>query len=160
MQGDPVDRRVDVAGAQQRGQRRGEAQASRAIRQVERLDPEAVAGADLVLFSVKSGDTEATGEAIRSHLRPDALVLCLQNGVDNAERLRTVLPPAQVAAAVVYVEDPFVERELSLETAALVPSLRTWVTNEYLHGGLRHGGGDLLDRLLGMTKAGVAVRGD
>ena len=57
------------------------------------------------------------------------------------------------AAAVVYVEDPFVERELSLETAALVPSLRTWVTNEYLHGGLRHGGGDLLDRLLGMTKA-------
>lgn len=65
--------------------------------------PEAVAGADLVLFSVKSGDTESTGEAIRSHLRPDALVLCLQNGVDNAERLRTVLPPAQVAAAVVYV---------------------------------------------------------
>lgn len=64
------------------------------------------------------------------------------------------------AAAVVYVEDPFVERELSLETAALVPSLRTWVTDEYLHGGLRHGGGDLLDRLLRMTKAGVAVRGD
>ncbi len=62
------------------------------------------------------------------------------------------------AAAVVYVEDPFVERGLSLETAALVPSLRTWVTNEYLHGGLRHGGGDLLDRLLGMTAAAGACR--
>ena len=65
--------------------------------------PEAVAGADLVLFSVKSGDTESTGAAIRPHLQPDALVLCLQNGVDNADRLRTVLPPDRVAAAVVYV---------------------------------------------------------
>jgi pimeloyl-ACP methyl ester carboxylesterase len=62
------------------------------------------------------------------------------------------------AAAVVYAEDPFVERGLSLETAAMVPSLRTWVTDEYLHGGLRHGGGDLLDRLLGMTKAPVALQ--
>jgi len=30
-------------------------------------------------------------------------VLCLQNGVDNADRLRTVLPNHAVAAAVVYV---------------------------------------------------------
>ncbi|MGJ7579733.1 ketopantoate reductase family protein [Variovorax sp. RHLX14] len=66
-------------------------------------EPDAVAGADLVLFSVKSGDTETTGADIRPHLMPDALVLCLQNGVDNADRLRTVLPPDRVAAAVVYV---------------------------------------------------------
>jgi len=52
----------------------------------------AVAGADLVLFSVKSPDTQAGGEQMRPHLAPGALVLCLQNGVDNAERLRTVLP--------------------------------------------------------------------
>lgn len=63
----------------------------------------AVAGADLVLFAVKSTDTEAAGEQIRPHLAPGALVLCLQNGVDNAERLRTVLPGHAVAAAVVYV---------------------------------------------------------
>jgi 2-dehydropantoate 2-reductase len=31
------------------------------------------------------------------------MVLCLQNGVDNAERLRGVLPGVDVAAAVVYV---------------------------------------------------------
>lgn len=66
-------------------------------------DPSAVKGADLVLFSVKSTDTEAAGAQIEPHLAPDALVLCLQNGVDNADRLRTVLPPGQVAAAVVYV---------------------------------------------------------
>jgi 2-dehydropantoate 2-reductase len=66
-------------------------------------DASGVAGADVVLFCVKSPDTEATGLAMRAHLRPDALVLCLQNGVDNAERLRTVLPDHAVAAAVVYV---------------------------------------------------------
>lgn len=63
----------------------------------------AVAGADLVLFAVKSPDTESAGAQMRPHLKPGALVLCLQNGVDNAERLRAVLPGVAVAAAVVYV---------------------------------------------------------
>ena len=66
-------------------------------------DGEAVQGADVVLFSVKSTDTETAGGEIRPHLRPGALVLCLQNGVDNADRLRAVLPQHEVAAAVVYV---------------------------------------------------------
>lgn len=70
-------------------------------------DPSAVAGADLVLFAVKSPDTESAGQQMRPHLKPGALVLCLQNGVDNAERLRAVLPGNEtgvaVAAAVVYV---------------------------------------------------------
>jgi 2-dehydropantoate 2-reductase len=60
-------------------------------------------GADLVLFCVKSMATEEAGRALQPFLRPDTLVLCLQNGVDNAERLRTVLPGHAVAAAVVYV---------------------------------------------------------
>jgi 2-dehydropantoate 2-reductase len=59
--------------------------------------------ADVVLFSVKSPDTEAAGAALEPFLRPGTLVLCLQNGVDNAQRLRTVLPEHEVAAAVVYV---------------------------------------------------------
>jgi 2-dehydropantoate 2-reductase len=57
-------------------------------------DPAAVRGADLVLFSVKSMDTEAAGRQVREHLEPAALVLCLQNGVDNADRLRDVLGPS------------------------------------------------------------------
>ncbi len=63
----------------------------------------AVQGARLVLFCVKSLDTESAGALLRPHLAPDALVLCLQNGVDNADRLRSVLPQQAVAAAVVYV---------------------------------------------------------
>jgi 2-dehydropantoate 2-reductase len=73
------------------------------VRLTARTHPSAVQGADLVLFSVKSMDTESAGAQIRPYLRADALVLCLQNGVDNADRLRSVLPPRQVAAAVVYV---------------------------------------------------------
>lgn len=73
------------------------------VRVAASADPAAVQGADLVLFCVKSTGTESAGAQLRPWLGPDALVLCLQNGVDNAERLRTVLPPQQVAAAVVYV---------------------------------------------------------
>jgi 2-dehydropantoate 2-reductase len=66
-------------------------------------DVSAVQGADLVLFCVKSTDTESAGEQLRPHLAKGALLLCLQNGVDNADRLRAVLPEFEVAAAVVYV---------------------------------------------------------
>lgn len=66
-------------------------------------EPDAVRGADLVLFCVKSTDTEAAAEQIAPHLAPGALVLTLQNGVDNDERARSVLRSHEVAAAVVYV---------------------------------------------------------
>jgi 2-dehydropantoate 2-reductase len=62
----------------------------------------AVQGAQLVLFCVKSTDTESGAAAIKPHLAPDALVLSLQNGVENADRLRALLPQ-EVAAAVVYI---------------------------------------------------------
>ena len=73
------------------------------VRLAASTEPGAVQGANLVLFCVKSTDTEAAGAQMRPHLAPEALVLTLQNGVDNADRLRTVLPPHQVSAAVVYV---------------------------------------------------------
>ncbi|HWJ75721.1 MAG TPA: 2-dehydropantoate 2-reductase [Kaistia sp.] len=65
-------------------------------------DPDAVATAELVLFCVKSTDTELAGETIRPHLRAGTAIWSLQNGVDNAERLaRTLGRP--VSASVVYV---------------------------------------------------------
>jgi len=73
------------------------------VRLAASTEPSAVQGAKVVLFCVKSTDTEATGAQIKPHLPPDALVLCLQNGVDNADRLRAVLPEHAVSAAVVYV---------------------------------------------------------
>jgi 2-dehydropantoate 2-reductase len=62
----------------------------------------AVRGAQLVLFCVKSTDTESAAAAIKPHLAPDALLLSLQNGVENADRLRAILSQ-DVLAAVVYI---------------------------------------------------------
>jgi 2-dehydropantoate 2-reductase len=64
--------------------------------------PDAARGARLVLFSVKSTDTEAAGKALAPHLERDAAILTLQNGVDNAERLAATLG-REVIPAVVYV---------------------------------------------------------
>jgi 2-dehydropantoate 2-reductase len=62
----------------------------------------AVQGAKLVLFCVKSTDTASAVLAIKPWLAPDALVLSLQNGVENADEVRKLVPQ-DVAAAVVYV---------------------------------------------------------
>ena len=62
----------------------------------------AVQGAQCVLFCVKSTDTESAGRAMAPYLGTDTVVLSLQNGVDNAERLQAVLQ-RPVLPAVVYV---------------------------------------------------------
>ena len=70
-------------------------------------EPTGVAGADIVLFCVKSGDTEEAGRAIAPHLAANATILSLQNGVDNAPRLQEVLGRTVIPAAVyVAVEMP------------------------------------------------------
>jgi 2-dehydropantoate 2-reductase len=62
----------------------------------------AVAGADLLLCCVKSGDTEDAARQMAPHLGANTLVMSLQNGVGNAETLARLLP-CRVIPAVVYV---------------------------------------------------------
>ena len=66
------------------------------------VEAQLLRGVELVLFCVKSSDTERAGAAMAPHLDPAAVVLSLQNGVDNPERLAAVLAQP-VIAAVVYV---------------------------------------------------------
>jgi 2-dehydropantoate 2-reductase len=65
-------------------------------------EPSAVRGAELVLFCVKTLDTESAARTIAPHLAPGAVVLSLQNGVDNAEKIRAEAG-REVLPAVVYV---------------------------------------------------------
>jgi pimeloyl-ACP methyl ester carboxylesterase len=51
-------------------------------------------------------------------------------------------------SAAVYHDDMYVDVGLSLETAAQVPHVAAWVTNEYEHDGVRADGGRILERLL------------
>src|SRR5690606_33703487 len=55
-------------------------------------------------------------------------------------------------AAVVYVDDMFVPRELSLRTARAVRGLRRWVTDAYQHDGIRADGAAVLDRLITLVR--------
>jgi 2-dehydropantoate 2-reductase len=59
--------------------------------------------ADVVLFCVKSFDTESAAEAIRPAVGPDTAVVSLQNGVDNEETLDRVLGAGRAVGGVAYV---------------------------------------------------------
>lgn len=65
-------------------------------------DAASVAGAEMILFCVKSTDTLDAGQQIKPFIAKDTIILSLQNGVDNAERLATVLSQP-VIPVVVYV---------------------------------------------------------
>ena len=65
-------------------------------------DTAALASPDLVLFCVKSADTEEAGRSLAGRLRPETSILSLQNGVDNPQRLLGVTGHP-VIPAVVYV---------------------------------------------------------
>lgn len=65
-------------------------------------DPAAVAGADVVLFCVKGLDNEAASRSLAPHLDADAIVVSLQNGVDNVETIREA-SGIDALPAVVYI---------------------------------------------------------
>jgi pimeloyl-ACP methyl ester carboxylesterase len=56
------------------------------------------------------------------------------------------------AAAVIYANDAYVPRPFSEQTAAQIGGLRTWLTDEYEHNGLRADGERILDRLLDLAR--------
>ncbi|HET9916513.1 MAG TPA: 2-dehydropantoate 2-reductase, partial [Candidatus Binatia bacterium] len=58
---------------------------------------------DLVLFCVKSYDTEAVAGQIKPLVADRTRILSLQNGVDNPDKLARVFNPGQILPAVVYV---------------------------------------------------------
>ncbi|MGL4541794.1 MAG: 2-dehydropantoate 2-reductase, partial [Polymorphobacter sp.] len=64
-------------------------------------DPAALATADLVLVTVKSLATAEAGAMIARYARPGTVVLSLQNGVSNADRLRAAAPGVVVVAGMV-----------------------------------------------------------
>ena len=68
------------------------------------------------------------------------------------DRERLAANEVPVVAAV-YHDDMFVPADLSLQTAAEVGNVRTWITNEHEHDGLRVG--NALPHLLGMLDEGL-----
>lgn len=55
--------------------------------------------------------------------------------------------------ASIYCDDMYVSRELAEQTASRIGNLKTWITNEYKHDGLRESGEVVLDKLLLLLKS-------
>lgn len=79
-------------------------------------DPKALADCDLILVTVKSGQTEDAAQALAPILKPGALVISLQNGVQNTDRLARHLSQAKVIAG-------------------MVPFNLAWLAQAHLHQG-------------------------
>jgi proline iminopeptidase len=68
---------------------------------------------------------------------------------DPAQLAANIVP----AAAAVYTNDIYVERGLSLETAAAVRKLQAWETADFHHDGIADDGEAIFGRLLGMVRS-------
>src|SRR5215207_8310357 len=66
-------------------------------------DPSEMGPLDLVLFCVKTYDTDTAAQSIRLLIRPDTMLLSLQNGIDNEERIARVAGHTSGIGAVAYV---------------------------------------------------------
>ena len=66
-------------------------------------DPHEVGSVDLILFCVKTYDTDGAAEGIRPLIRPDTTFLSLQNGIDNEERIARATGHTSGIGAVAYV---------------------------------------------------------
>jgi len=74
------------------------------IRQAQfSADAHEVGKVDVILFCVKSYDTETAAEAIKPMVSDKTTILSLQNGIDNPAKLARVYGAEQILPAVVYV---------------------------------------------------------
>lgn len=56
------------------------------------------------------------------------------------------------SAAMIYLEDMYVESRFAIETASIIKGMRPWITNEYEHNALRADGARVLSRLIDLAR--------
>jgi len=66
-------------------------------------DPAEVGPVDVVLFLVKSYDTEAAAQRLPPLIGDDTVVISLQNGIDNEPRIAAVVGDEHVAGGAAYI---------------------------------------------------------
>ncbi|GHD64270.1 alpha/beta fold hydrolase [Streptomyces goshikiensis] len=112
-----------------------------------------LAGDEPLLFT---GETihpwHFTADPALAPLRETAELLAARTGWEPLyDPARLAANEVPVAAAV-YHDDMYVDTEHSLRTARAIRGLRTWVTDEFEHDGVRAGGPRVLDRLLALIR--------
>ena len=97
-----IGRRAFVEAVQKSGIFLDAVQFKESVRVEASTELQDVRGAEIVLFCVKTTDNAATAGALAPLLAPGALVVSLQNGVDNTEQIRAA-SGMEALPAVVYV---------------------------------------------------------
>jgi pimeloyl-ACP methyl ester carboxylesterase len=93
-----------------------------------------------------------------AYLRPlkeAANILAADDTWPRLYDLPTLAANTVPCAAAVYYDDMYVESTYSVETARQIRGMKTWVTNEYEHSGLRMDGERVLGRLLDMMRGEI-----
>lgn len=93
----------------------------------------------------------ATDPALRPLRETAELLAARTDWAPLYDPARLAVNEVPVAAAV-YHDDMYVDTAHSLGTARAVRGLRTWVTDEFEHDGVRAGGPRVLDRLLALAR--------
>ena len=96
-----IGRATFVEAVRKNGLRLDTLQFNETVRVEASSELQAARGANIILFSVKTTDTESTARALAPLLSSPATLVSLQNGVDSAEKLRTA--GIDALSAVVYV---------------------------------------------------------
>jgi len=65
------------------------------------ISEQTMAQADIILVTVKSGDTQAAAQSIAKHTSTDTLIVSFQNGISNAKTLQQHLPDHTILSAMV-----------------------------------------------------------
>jgi len=81
-------------------------------------DPSATGIYDLILFCVKSFDTENMANLITPMVGPDTTIISLQNGIDNEELIGKVLGREKVMAGIAFIGARVEEPGLIVHSAA------------------------------------------
>ncbi len=85
-------------------------------------------------------------------LRPVARVLAKKDDWGRLYDPDVLATNTVPVAAAVYRHDIYVDRDLSLSTAAAVRNLQVWETDEFHHDGIADDGEGIFERLLSMTQ--------
>ena len=112
-------------------------------------DPGEVGPVDLVLFCVKTYDTDVAAEGARTLLRSSTTLLSLQNGIDNEERIARAAGHLAGLGAAAYVVSAIKSPGVVAQTAG---------PGKIVLGELGGGKSERTDRLLGALQgAGIAA---
>ena len=111
------------------------------IRAHATIDIGAIRDRSLILFCVKANDTTATANEMTPFVRPDATIVCLQNGVENADRVwaatNVIAIPAAVYVAVSVPEPGHVKHIARGDLTIGPPSKRTTeLANLFVRAGI------------------------